>query len=155
MDRILEGKRKKRAQLLQIKKMEIERKQMDEVTTKEIELGQQKFDDQIHKMDEAVNGELEKQIRVLMNHEGPNKEQALILINEVENDLLAKKLKILMSKQFFDLTKYLSTLHLQVGLSHQMRIREIKLAFDRDKQELLERGVSGEELEIEMAKLIR
>jgi hypothetical protein len=33
-----------------------------------------------------------------MNHEGNNKEQALILICEVEDDLLAKKLKILMSK---------------------------------------------------------
>jgi len=32
------------------------------------------------------------------------------LINEVEDDLLAKKLKILMSKEFFDLTKYLGTM---------------------------------------------
>lgn len=141
--------------MLQIKKMEIEQKHMDEVTAKEVELNQQKFDDQVHKMDEALNQELEKQIRVLMNHEGPNKEQALILINEVENEMLAKKLRILMSKQFYDLTKYLTTLQSQVGLSHQMRVREIKMAFDRDKQDLIEKGITGGELETEIAKLVR
>jgi len=45
-----------------------------------------------------------------MNHTGPGKERALVLINETGDDLLAKKLKILMSKQFFDLSKYLGTL---------------------------------------------
>ncbi len=98
MERILDQKRKKRAQLMQIEKMKIEAKQLDEINLKEIELNQKKFEDQMSKMDDAVNSELEKQIRTLMNHEGPNKEQALILINEVEDDLLAKKLKILMSK---------------------------------------------------------
>lgn len=61
--------------------MEVEQKQLEEVNAKEIELNQKKFDEQMHKMDESVNAELEKQIRLLMNHEGPNKEQALILID--------------------------------------------------------------------------
>lgn len=78
-----------------------------------------------------------------MNHEGPNKEQALILINEVEDELLTRKLKILMSKQFFDLTKYLGTMQSQLGLGHMMRVREIKIAYEKDKQELLDRGISG------------
>lgn len=81
MDRILELKRSKRRQYIQIKKMEVEQKQLEEVNAKEIELNQKKFDEQMHKMDESVNAELEKQIRLLMNHEGPNKEQALILID--------------------------------------------------------------------------
>ena len=104
-------------------------------------------------MDDAVNTELEKQIRLLMNHEGPNKEQALILINEVEDELLAKKLKILMSKQFFDLTKYLGTMQGQLGLGHMMRVREIKMAYEKDKQELIDRGISGHELEVEVQRL--
>jgi hypothetical protein len=60
IDRILDAKRKKRAQMLQIKKMEIENKQLDEVNNREIELNQKKFDDQMIKMDEAVNNEIER-----------------------------------------------------------------------------------------------
>ncbi len=60
MERILDQKRKKRAQLMQIEKMKIEAKQLDEINLKEIELNQKKFDDQMSKMDDAVNSELEK-----------------------------------------------------------------------------------------------
>ena len=88
-----------------------------------------------------------------MNHEGPNKEQALVLINEVEDDLLARKIKVLMSKQFFDLTKYLGTLQSEAGMQHMMRVREIKMAFDRNKQDLLDEGITGSKLENEISKL--
>ena len=105
------------------------------------------------RMDDAVNAELEKQCRTMMNHEGPNKEQALILIHEVEDDLLAKKLKILMSKQFFDLTKYLGTFQSQAGLEHMMRVREIKMAFEKDKQDLVDEGINGDKFDFEVNKL--
>lgn len=91
----------------------------------------------------------------MMKYEGPNKEQALILINEVEDDLLAKKLKVLMSKQFFDLTKYLGTLQTEVGMQHMIRVRNIKMAFEKDKQDLIDEGISGEKLELEVANLAR
>jgi hypothetical protein len=45
---------------MQIEKMKIEAKQLDEINLKEIELNQKKFDDQMSKMDDAVNSELEK-----------------------------------------------------------------------------------------------
>ena len=35
-----------------------------------------------------------------------------------------------------------------------IRVREIKLAFEKDKNELLDRGISGDELEKEVQKLV-
>jgi len=45
-----------------------------------------------------------------MSHSGKGKEKGLIMVNEAHDDLLKRKLKILMSKQFSDLTKYLGTM---------------------------------------------
>ena len=56
---------------------------------------------------------------------GAGKEQALIMVNEAHDDLLAKKLKILMSKQFFDLSKYLVSLQSELAMEHMIRTREI------------------------------
>ena len=39
-----------------------------------------------------------------------SEEQALVMVNEAYDDLLDRKLRILMSKQFADLTKYLGSM---------------------------------------------
>jgi hypothetical protein len=58
-----------------------------------------------------------------------------------------------MSKQFFDLTKYLGTLQSQAGMEHMMRVREIKMAFEKDKQELVDEGINGDRFDFEVNKL--
>ena len=38
-------------------------------------------------------------------------------------------------------------------MEHMMRVREIQMAFEKDKQDLVDRGISGVQLEREVAKL--
>jgi len=90
--------------------MEIEAKQLPEVNEKEIECLQGKFDQQMEAMDDQCNGQLDREIKILVSHSGKGKEKALVMVNETHDDLLKRKLKILISKQFGDLTKYLGTL---------------------------------------------
>lgn len=42
---------------------------------------------------------------------GGKPEQALILVNEAGDDMLKKRLKMLINKQFFELEKYLGTMY--------------------------------------------
>ena len=79
-------------------------------------------------MDEHHTRTLDKETRVILGATGASgagKEQALIMVNEAHDDLLAKKLKILMSKQFFDLSKYLVSLQSELAMEHMIRNREI------------------------------
>jgi len=49
-------------------------------------------------MDRHTENELEREVRSILARVGPGKEQALIVVNEAQDDLLERKLKILMSK---------------------------------------------------------
>ena len=100
-NRDLEDKRKRRAALLKIKKMKIEAKQIDAQTKKELEVSQNKFDKQIESMNDTLEKKLDGQTQMIVG----GKEQALIMVNEAHEDLLDKKLKVMRSKQFFDLSK--------------------------------------------------
>lgn len=90
--------------------MQIEAKQLEEFNNKEVETLQNKFDNQIDDMDKQLNKQLDKEILIMVSHSGKGKEKGLIMVNEAHDDLLKRKLKILMSKQFSDLTKYLGTM---------------------------------------------
>lgn len=146
-DRKLEERKKKRAQLLQIKKMQIEAKQLEDMNNKEIETLQNKFDNQIEDMDKSINKQLDKELHVMMSHSGKGKEKGLIMVNEAHDDLLKRKLKILMSKQFSDLTKYLGTMQNQVSMEHMIRVRQLKMKFENDKEAAIQKGLTPEELE--------
>jgi len=109
-DRRLEERKKKRAQMMQIKKMQIEAKQLDDMNEKEIETLQGKFEAQMDEMDKQLNKEVDRELLIITSHSGKGKEKGLIMVNEAHDDLLKRKLKILISKQFSDLTKYLGTM---------------------------------------------
>jgi len=61
-------------------------------------------------MERIVDKEIDKNTSILLDPAYANKEQALVLINEAHDDLLERKIKVLMSKQFYDMTKSLGTL---------------------------------------------
>lgn len=61
-------------------------------------------------MDLVANAQLTAEVKTFMRPDQKNKEQCLILISETNDELLQKKLKLLSSKQFFDLSKLLNTL---------------------------------------------
>ena len=81
--------------------MKIEAKQIDDQTKKELEVSQHKFDKQIESMNDTLEKKLDGQTQMIVG----GKEQALIMVNEAHEDLLDKKLKVMRSKQFFDLSK--------------------------------------------------
>lgn len=112
----LEERRKKKAALMELRKMKLDLKALKQANQQEIDLNTKKFDEQIASMEEAGDKYVDKEVRNLLSHNGPGKEQALVLINETQDELLSKKLKILMSKQFFDLSKYLSSLQAEIGM---------------------------------------
>ena len=123
-DRNLEEKRKKRAELLALKKMQIEANQIDELNKKDVETMNNKFLNQMDAMDKHTDKELEREVRTILTRVGPGKEQALIIVNEANDDLLARKLKLLMSKQFSDLTKYLGSMQNKLMMEHMIRARK-------------------------------
>ena len=81
--------------------MKIEAKQIDDQMKKELEVSQNKFDKQIESMNDTLEKKLDGQTQMIVG----GKEQALIMVNEAHEDLLDKKLKVMRSKQFFDLSK--------------------------------------------------
>jgi len=78
-------------------------------------------------MDKHTDKELDREIRTIITRVGPGKEQALIVVNEAHDDLLERKLKILMSKQFGDLTKYLGSMQNKLAMEHMIRCRKVEM----------------------------
>ena len=73
-DKNLEEKRKRRAELLQLKKMQIEVGQVDELNAKEVETMNTKFLDQMDQMDKHTEKDLEREVRNILTRVGPGKE---------------------------------------------------------------------------------
>lgn len=92
-------------------------------------------------MDRHTENELEREVRNILVRVGPGKEQALILVNEAQDDLLERKLKILMSKQFNDLTKYLGSMQNKLAMEHMIRIRKAEMKYDREKDIAINAGM--------------
>jgi len=148
-DRDLEAKKARRKALMAIKRMKIEAKQIDAKNAKEIEINQRKFDDQIDAMTEHQKKQLAAQVRGQLAENG-GREQALIMIDQAHNDLLDQKQKILKSKQFFDLSKNLNALQDQMNREFLIRKKEIDFKYEGEKDELINQGVSEQELEEKM-----
>lgn len=138
---------------MQIRKMRIEMEQVKEVTDKEIALNNKKFLQQMADMDDISGKALDLEIKTVMkNADKGGKEQGLIMVAEAHDEILARKLKILQSKQFFDLSKYLGTLHTQVGMEQMIKMREGKLRFDQMK-EAAYLQLEGSALEDQLVKI--
>jgi len=60
-------------------------------------------------MHKRADKELDSEFKKI--EKGSKKEQALILTNETNDELFKRKMKMLMSKEFFELSKYLGGLH--------------------------------------------
>ena len=97
-------------------------------------------------MDKHVEKDLEREVRTILTRVGPGKEQALIIVNEAHDDLLERKLKILMSKQFSDLTKYLGSMQNKLAMEHMIRARKVEMKFERDKEAAINAGMPEEDL---------
>lgn len=74
---------------------------------KELSMNNTKFKQQIDCMVDVTNQITTKEIKPFLVPDSQNKEQALILIGQVNDELTAKIMQMLQSKQFFDLSKLL------------------------------------------------
>ena len=132
--------------------MRIEMDQLADISEKELALNTKKFLAQLEDMDKATNANLTKEVKDFLRPDQKNKEQALILISETNDEILQKKLKLLNSKQFFDLSKLMSTNHQQAALDQMIKIKEIHLRFDQMKDDA-HRFNQGTELEDALLKI--
>lgn len=105
-----------------------------------------KFLGQMEAMDKHTEKELDREIRSISTRIGPGKEQALIVVNEAHDDLLERKLKILMSKQFGDLTKYLGSMQNKLMMEHMIRARKLEMKFENEKEAAIHAGMSEGDL---------
>lgn len=104
---ILEERRRRKADRMAIRKMRIEHDQLEDVLNKELNMNNNKFKAQVDMMSEASNTLMNKEIKPFLQNDYPNKEQAIVMIAEINDELLKRILKMLQSKQFFDLSKHL------------------------------------------------
>lgn len=107
---ILEERRRRKADRMAIRKMRIEHDQLEDILNKELSMNNTKFTTQVEDMSNTSNELMNKEIKTFLHPEYTNKEQSLILISEVNDELLMRILKMLQSKQFFDLSKHLQCL---------------------------------------------
>jgi len=96
---------------------------------------------------------LDKQLRNTMTHGVTGNEKGLILIDQAHDALLDRKLKILMSKQFFELSKYIGTLQSQIALDRMIEVKQIEESIKKKKEKLHEL-YKGASLEDEIGKLM-
>lgn len=73
-DRNFEEKRKKRAELLALKRMQIEANQIDDLNKKDLETMNNKFLGQMDAMDKHTEKELDREVRNIVTRVGPGKE---------------------------------------------------------------------------------
>ncbi len=64
-----------------------------------------------------------------------NPDKALLLINQTSNELLEKKLRLLINKQFFELEKYLGTMYNQTALEKMAAKEKCRSRFKSAEEE--------------------
>jgi len=111
-----------------------------------------KFNDQIDLMTTTSNELMNKEIKEYLHPDYTNKEQALVLVSEINDQLLERILKMLQSKQFFDLSKHLQCLQQQIATDQMIQLKEIHAKFDYLKQQN-DQELTGDKLNDAQSKL--
>lgn len=98
--------------------------------------------------------EMQTQITRMLENKinGGKPEQALILVNEAGDDMLKKRLKMLINKQFFELEKYLGTMYTQSALDKLIAKEKIKEKYKTLEEEACS-TLSGERLVMKLNQL--
>ena len=106
---------------------------MAELAQKETELLQKKYDSLMQSHAGAFDKDMNSALQQLERRGAAD--QAILLINQTSNDLLEKKLRLLISKQFFEVEKYLGTLYNQTALQAMSAKEETRLRFKQSEEE--------------------
>ena len=149
---VFEERKRRKADRMVIRKMRIEHDQLEDVLKKELMMSDAKLKQQIEAMSDMANALLNKQIKQILTPEQTNPEQALVLISEVNDELLRRIMKILQSKQFFDLSKHLQCLQQQIATDQMIQIKEIHSRFDQLSEQAI-KEMQGDALNDELSRL--
>jgi len=106
---------------------------MAELAQKETDLLQKKYDSLMsthaNKFEKDMNSQL-----LALEKKGAS-DQAILLINQASNEMIEKKLRLLISKQFFEVEKYLGTLYNQTALQTMAAKEETRLRYKQSEEE--------------------
>ena len=100
-DRLLEEKKRNRQGLKKVKEIEMEQKHMEEQAKKETEMLQKKYDKLMSEHAQSFDKDIAQAVKSFEKQ--GHADRALLLVNQASNDLLEKKLRMLINKQFFEL----------------------------------------------------
>eukprot|EP00347_Sterkiella_histriomuscorum_P005935 403354701 len=125
-ERMLEEKKMNRQSRRKIKEMEIDASHLSKIAEKEMELLNKKFNKQDQEQEKVFDQELQNTVNKMQNQKDGKSEQALIMVNEAGDDMLKKRLKMLINKQFFELQKYLGALYTQSAMDKLIAKEKIK-----------------------------
>lgn len=106
---------------------------MAELAQKETELLQKKYDSLMSTHADKFEKDMSSQLLAL-EKKGAS-DQAILLINQASNDMIEKKLRLLISKQFFEVEKYLGTLYNQTALQTMAAKEETRLRYKQSEEE--------------------
>ena len=104
---------------------------------------QKKYDKLVTKHEDGFAQEIKQAVNSLERR--GNADKAILLVNQTSNELLERKLRFLINKQFFELEKYLGTLYNQTALEH-MAAKERTRARFRSAEEEAYANMGGEML---------
>jgi hypothetical protein len=125
---------------------------LQDIVQKELSMNNTKFKQQVDSMVDVTNQITTQEIKPFLVPDSKNKEQALILIGQVNDELTAKIMQMLQSKQFFDLSKLLQCVQQQIATEQMIGLKEIHSRFDLLKENAMH-DLTGDKLNDELAKL--
>lgn len=106
---------------------------MAELASKETDLLQKKYDKLMSQHVDTFDKEMNTAL-VTLERKG-NADKALLLVNQTANELLEKKLRLLINKQFFELEKYLGTMYNQTALERMAAKEKTRARFKLAEEE--------------------
>ena len=114
-ERTLQERRQNRLNKKKIKEMEIDAKNLNELQKREMELKQKHFNEELATFNKNLEQEVGKLLNQIEKHQD-KQDQTLMVVQESADEALKKKMKMLINKQFFELSKYLGGLYQDLAM---------------------------------------
>ena len=71
-----------------------------------------------------------------------DKQEALVLVNQLYDASQDIMLKALINKDFEDFTNIMGNMETKTASEHMIRVRETEIAYEKNKEEIIRKGMS-------------
>lgn len=147
-EQLLAQKRKQRDQLLKIRMMGIDQKHNNEDADKEVELAERRLKKQSEKEMAALRARLDE----IVESDSIKKKDVMPLICGSTDETFKRRLRALMNKQFFELSKYLGAMYSNVEMDKLKERELLRLKFAEEEANAYQ-TLSGDALKKRVANL--